>query len=84
VETGACGQVSCQGTYATGLTCPSGQVCLAQIGGARLISCIANACGSGPASPDCTTFTAGCTPLFSLSSGVTYYCNTCTYGETCG
>jgi hypothetical protein len=84
VETGACGEVSCQGNYTGGYTCPSGQVCLAKIGGARLISCIANDCGTGPASSDCSGFTAGCTPIFNLSSGVTYYCNTCPPGQTCG
>jgi hypothetical protein len=82
VETAACGQVSCQGNYAAGRTCSSGEVCLVQIGGTLVISCIANPCGTGPASPECTTFTTGCTPMFDLSSGVTYYCNTCPSG-TC-
>ena len=82
VETGECGQVSCLGDYAEGNTCSSGEVCLVQIGGMLVITCMADACGAGPASPDCTTFTTGCTPMFDLSSGVTYYCNTCPTG-TC-
>jgi hypothetical protein len=82
VETGACGVVTCLGSYVSGRTCASGQVCLVHAGGALLIDCISNACGTGPASPDCTDFSTGCTPIFNTSSGVTYYCNTCPSG-TC-
>ncbi|HEX7598838.1 MAG TPA: hypothetical protein VF518_11530 [Polyangia bacterium] len=82
VETGACGIVTCLGSYVSGRTCASGQVCLVHAGGALLIDCIDNACGTGPASSDCTDFSAGCTAMFNTSSGVTYYCNTCPSG-TC-
>jgi hypothetical protein len=79
IETGACGTVSCQGVSVSGSgrTCASGQVCLVHAGGALLVSCIANECGTGPASPDCSTFTTQCTPYFSITSGITYYCNSC-------
>jgi hypothetical protein len=82
IEVGACGEVSCQGSYGVGSTCSSGEVCLVKIGGALIISCMANPCGTGPVSPDCSDFTTGCTPMFSTASGVTYYCYTCTSG-TC-
>lgn len=76
VSTGACGTVYCQGVN-TVVPCPSGQVCLVQAGGALLASCIDNPCASGLVSADCSSVTAGCTPIFSTTSGLTYYCNTC-------
>jgi hypothetical protein len=81
VSTGACGEVACLGV-STGTTCASGQVCLVKAGGALLVSCIDNPCAPGLVSADCSTVTAGCTPIFSTTGGLTYYCNTCPTG-TC-
>lgn len=81
VNNGACGTVICLGV-STGKTCLSGQVCIIHAGGALLVDCIDNPCGSGLVSPDCSPTTQGCTAIFETSSGLTFYCNTCPSG-TC-
>jgi hypothetical protein len=82
VVNGACGTVTCLGAGAAGGTCPANKVCMIHAGGALLVDCIDNPCGSGLVSADCSTVTTGCTPLLSTSSGLTFYCNTCPSG-TC-
>ncbi len=76
VVNGACGTVICLGANLVGRTCPVNKVCLVRAGGALLVDCIDNPCGSGLLSADCSTMTTGCTPLLSTSSGVTFYCET--------
>lgn len=77
VANGACGTVTCQGTYVSGRTCASGKVCHASVGGALLVDCIDNPCGSGLVSAACLGSMAGCTVIFSTDSGLTIYCNSC-------
>ena len=82
VDTGACGTVLCL-AGSTGATCATGQVCLVHAGGALLVDCIDNPCEPGLVSADCSTLTLGCTPILSITNGLTYYCDTCPAGQTC-
>ena len=82
VATGACGLATCQGSGMSWRSCPSGQVCVVMAGGALLVNCAVNSCGSGPLSSECQPGVVGCTLSFTLSSGATYYCNTCPQ-DTC-
>jgi hypothetical protein len=73
VETGAC-----TGVYCLSQTCAPGQLCLMSGGGALLVQCIDNGCGSAAIACGCLQSCAGnCTVGGSLSSGVTIQCNTC-------
>ena len=74
VETGPCTSVFCQS-----MTCAAGQICMMLGGGALLISCVENSCGSGAIMCGCLQSCAGsCVVNGSLQSGVTINCNTCT------
>jgi hypothetical protein len=42
--------------------------------------CIANACGQGPVTAECSTSTSGCAMSATLNSGVTFTCNLCPQG----
>jgi hypothetical protein len=82
ISSGSCGSVICLGV-STGTTCVSGQACLVRVGGTLSVSCIANPCGTGLVSADCSAATAGCTPILSTSSGLTFYCDMCPGDGTC-
>lgn len=73
VETGPCTGVFCQSQ-----TCAVGQVCVVRAGGALLVDCAANTCGSAAIGCGCLQSCAGtCTVTGSLQTGVTIQCNTC-------
>jgi hypothetical protein len=73
VETGPCTNVFCQS-----MTCAPGQICMMVGGGALLISCADNSCGTSAVSCGCLQSCAGsCSIYGSLQSGVTISCNTC-------
>jgi hypothetical protein len=74
VQTGPCTGVFCQSQ-----TCAVGQVCLMLGGGALLVQCVDNACGTAAISCGCLQSCAGsCFVGGSLQAGVTINCNTCT------
>jgi hypothetical protein len=73
VETGACTGVFCHSQ-----TCAVGQVCLMLAGGALLVDCVANTCGTGAIGCGCLQSCAGsCAVTGSIQTGVTIQCNTC-------
>jgi hypothetical protein len=73
VETGPCTGVFCQSQ-----TCAVGQVCVVRAGGALLVDCASNTCGSGAIGCGCLQSCAGtCAVSGSLQTGVTIQCNTC-------
>ena len=73
VETGPCTGVFCQSQ-----TCAIGQVCVVRAGGALLVDCASNTCGSAAIGCGCLQSCAGtCTLTGSLQTGVTIQCNTC-------
>jgi hypothetical protein len=74
VETGTSCAVACAGFSQQ---CSEGEVCLVHAGGAVLIECIANGCGTGPILAECA---GNCPVSFSLSGGATATCNTCPQG----
>jgi len=76
VDTGPCTGVSCQSQI-----CQPGEVCVIRAGGALLVECAQNACGTGAVSCGCLQSCSGaCTVGGSLASGVTIQCNTCPSG----
>jgi hypothetical protein len=73
VETGPCTNVFCQS-----MTCGPGQVCMMLGGGALLISCVENSCGTAAITCGCLQSCAGsCVVSGSAHDGVTINCNTC-------
>jgi len=84
VSTGACTSVTCNG-YSGGdsVTCPAGQVCLAEFG--RDPTCVTHTCGKGPVTwqcvPGANPGTSGwCDLRDSVGTGLTVSC--CPYGGT--
>ena len=76
VETGPCTGVVCQSQI-----CQPGEICVIRAGGALLVECAQNACGTGAVSCGCLQSCFGaCTVGGSLASGVTIQCNTCPSG----
>jgi len=76
VETGPCTGVVCQSQI-----CQPGELCVIRAGGALLVECAQNACGTGAVSCGCLQSCSGtCTVGGSLASGVTIQCNTCPSG----
>ncbi len=83
VTTGACGMVTCFDQYLS-TSCDSGEICTVAITGARMASCIANSCGTGPLTLDCLSYywiSASCYLTGGVTQGFTVYCNEC--GTTC-
>ncbi|HEY3499839.1 MAG TPA: hypothetical protein VGK73_34345 [Polyangiaceae bacterium] len=74
VETGTTCTVECAGV---GQQCSEGQTCLVHAGGALLVECIENGCGTGPILEECA---GNCPVFFSLYGGTTATCNTCPQG----
>jgi hypothetical protein len=74
VETGTSCAVECSGV---GTQCDEGQICLVHAGGALLVDCIENSCGTGPILEECA---GNCPVFFSLYGGTTATCNTCPQG----
>ena len=73
VETGPCTGVLCQSQ-----TCAVGQICVERAGGALIVECAANTCGTGAIGCGCLQSCLGtCAVGGSLQSGVTIQCNTC-------
>ncbi|HMF42292.1 MAG TPA: hypothetical protein VKQ32_16585 [Polyangia bacterium] len=73
VETGPCTGVFCQSQ-----TCAVGQICVQRAGGALIVECAPNTCGTGAIGCGCLQSCVGtCTVGGSLQSGVTIQCNTC-------
>jgi hypothetical protein len=73
VETGPCTGVFCQSQ-----TCAVGQLCVIRAGGALLVDCASNTCGSAAIGCGCLQSCAGtCTATGSLQTGITIQCNTC-------
>jgi hypothetical protein len=73
VETGPCTGVTCESQ-----SCSPGQVCVERIGGALIVQCAQNTCGTGAIGCGCLQSCAGtCTVGGSIQSGVTIQCNTC-------
>jgi hypothetical protein len=79
ISTAACASVICPGPST--LTCQAGQLCMVRAGGALLVECIANPCGTGAISCNCVQSCTGvCTVIGTAQTGVTINCNTCPQG----
>ncbi len=77
VETSDCGDFTCD--LGTGTTCTGSQICVARIGGAFLVDCQDNPCGTGAIEESCACEAcagAECTGV----TGRTVSCNTCSEG----
>jgi len=68
----------CTGVFCQSQTCAVGEICLMSGGGALLVECIQNTCGSGAITCGCLqSCTPSCSVSGSLQSGVTIRCNSC-------
>ena len=74
VETGTSCAVQCSGV---GQSCNEGEICLVHAGGALLVDCVENGCGTGPILEECA---GNCPVSFTLDGGATATCNTCPQG----
>lgn len=71
--------VACEMRDCEGVVCPGDQLCVQRVGGAFLVECGPNTCGSGPIVPECACSVCGgaeCTVY-----GTTVSCNTCPSGK---
>ena len=78
VDRAPCATATCPGIGGS-VTCPAGQICSQQAGGAvQPAECVPNGCGTGPVSCDCLRPCAGtCTVTGSVATGFFAFCNTC-------
>jgi hypothetical protein len=70
---------ACTGAFCFSRTCAVGQVCLMRAGGALLVDCVSNTCGTASIGCGCLQSCLGstCSVSGSLQTGVTIQCNTC-------
>jgi hypothetical protein len=79
VETAACDVVTCGS-----VTCAAGQICLQQVGGALISSCVQNTCGSAPIACSCLGSCVGTCSVLGSTAGTTVTCSAgCTDPRGC-
>ena len=80
VATTPCGEFECD--LGSGTRCSGDQICVARIGGAFLVDCQENPCGTAAIEESCACEACGGTECTGVS-GRTVSCNTCPSGMLC-